>query len=349
MKKRKRREWALDERQLMHVMLSKGKGFREIGEMLDRDWRVVKRAARRYDPQNPIVARHQTPLERGRWDHDEHRQRLRSKKRRIRLKTLERQNYVVSRLDKASPEIIAGRYMKDHPGEKMSAESIYQFIYVARPDLKCKLEIVSKRGNRKRSSSRQYRFREPAAPKRSISERVAQANNRAVVGHMERDSVMGKQSTGACVQNICDRKSRLVFLSKLHACTAEAAKAATYRRLHVLPPEIRLTMTQDNGSENALHAEEEKQLNMRQHFCHPYSAWERGSVEKLNRSVIRRFFPKGTDFSKVNFQQIAAAETYHNNRPMKCLSFKTPLEVFTAALNKFQLTPAQVGLQHVPW
>ena len=348
---KKRKEFTLEERQYIHVMLGKGKGFRELGEVLDRDPKVIKRVATRYKSKNPFVYKNQTALERAKWDHDEHQKRLRSPKARKRLKTLERQRYVESRLKKASPELISGRYKKSYPKEKMSPESIYQWIYKERQDLTQYLEIVSQRGNRKRSSNRKYRYKEPAATKRSISDRPEEANNRTGILHLESDTVMGIKSSKACIHNTCDRKSRAVMLDKLHECTAQASSIVTNRRLKVLPEELRekMTMTEDNGAENSNFAEEERILKIKHFSCHPYSAWERGTVEKLNRSAIRRFFPKGTDFTHVTFDQIKQAETFHNNRPMKCLGFKTPLEVLAADLKKHNLTPAILGLVELPW
>ena len=349
--RKKRKEFTSIERQYIHVMLSKGKGFEELGILLDRDPKVIKRAATRYKSNNPFVYKNQTPLERAKWDHDEHQNRLRGPKKRKRLKSRERQEYIEKRLSKATPEQIAGRYKDSHPGEKMSHESIYQWIYTERQDLVKHLEVVSKRGNRKRTSSKKYRFKQPAAQKRSITERPAEANDRTGILHLESDTVMGIKSSKACIQNTCDRKSRAVMLNKLHECTAQAATAATNRRLKVLPEELRerMTVTKDNGPENSNYAEEERILKIKHYSCHPYSAWERGTVEKLNRSAVRRFFPKGTDFTHVSLQQIQEAETFHNNRPMKCLGFKTPLEVLAQDLKKFNLTPSILGFIEVPW
>ena len=346
-----RKEFTLEERQQIHTMLSKGKGFAEIGRSLKRDRKVIQRVAERYKSNNPLVYRNQTPLERAKWDRDEHLKRLKGPKNRKRLKTRERQVYVESRLKIASPEQIAGKYKLDHPGEKMSHESIYQWIYKERRDLVEHLELVSQRCNRKRSSRNQYRFKEPAAPKRSITERPPEANDRSGILHLESDTVMGTKRSKACIQNTCDRKSRVSMLAKLHECTAQASTAATHRRLKALPEKLRknMTMTEDNGPENSNFAEEERILKIKHFSCHPYSAWERGTVEKLNRSVVRKLFPKGTDFTHVTFQQIKEAETLHNNRPMKCLRFRTPLEVLADDLKKFNLTPAILDLIEVPW
>lgn len=349
MARKQREEFTLEERQRIHVMRRRGCGFAEIGQSLNRDPKVVKRASRRYQPENPIVRREQTALERAKWDHEQCQARRRKAKQRVRLKTRERQQYVEERLGKASPEQIAGRYKLEHPGERFSHESIYQWIYRDRPDLAAKLELVSKRGNRKRNTNRRYRFKEPAAPKTSITLRPEGGNNRTECGHFERDTVMGKKSTGACVLNITERLSRVAFLAKLHACNADAVSSATLRRLKPLPEELRRSMTQDNGSENSNHAKEEQELKMSQFFCHPYSAFERGTVEVVNRFAVRRPFPKGTDFSTVNFKQIEEAETLFNNTPRKVLGFRTPLEVFAEYLKPYNLTPEDVGLRRITW
>ena len=348
---KRRKEFKLEERQYIHTMLAKGKSYQELGIVLGRDPKVVKRAAERYRSENPLIYQHQTPLERAKWDHDEHNKRLRKRKKRLRLRTLARQVYVESHLSKSSPELIAGRYKLEHPGETMSHESIYQWIYRDRRELVKHLEIVSRRGNRKRSSSHNYRFKEPAAPKCSITERPSCANDRTGILQLESDTVMGVKRTKACVQNTCDRRSRAVMLNKLHACDAQAATTATRNRLKPIPESVRktMTMTKDNGPENSNHYEEENDLQIKHYFCHPYSAWERGTVEKLNRSAIRRFFPKGTDFTHVTWQQIKDAETFHNNRPMKCLGYKTPYEVLASDLALLNLKPEIIGLEYRPW
>jgi len=345
----KRTEWTLEERQHLHVMLRVGKSFEEIGKFLGRNRKVVKRASTRYEPKSPIVKRNQTPLERALWDHQKHHELLRKPKNRVRLGNLERQRYVETKLPKASPEQIAGRYKRDHPGESMSPETIYLWIYECRRDLIKHLVIVSKRGNRKRTSRKKYRYKQQSLAKRCISQRSEQANNRKRIGDFERDTVHGIKGTKACILNSSDRKSRLVILDKLHACSSEAAKSASKRRLKKLSSKMKLTMTQDNGPENYFFSEEEQELGIKQFFCRPYSAFERGTVEVLNRFAVRRLFPKGTDFTYVNFEQVKEAETAHNNRPMKCLGFRTPLEVFNEELVKYKLKPEDLDLRYIPW
>lgn len=351
MEKRGRKEWTREERRLMHSMRQAGKSFAEIGKFLDRDWRVVKRASRRYEPESPFTRRClSSPYDRASHDHEEHKKRLRAPKSRSgRLMDNERlRAYVEAQLRAGvTPELIAGRIEQETGESAVCHETIYQWIYTERPDLKEFLPLVSKRGRCKRGSRNQHRHQEPAAPKRSISERPEVVEKKERFGDHERDTVKGPLGSKPCILTLRERRSRVVMLEKLSDGTAEAAKSATVFRLKQFPKELRLTMTQDNGPENALHAEEEKLLEMTQYFCHPYCAPERGSVENANRFAVRSAFPKGTDFGQVNFAQVRAAEISFNNRPMKCLGFRTPIEVFSEELKKRGLAPEQVGLQRV--
>ncbi|MFO7650666.1 MAG: IS30 family transposase [bacterium] len=101
--------------------------------------------------------------------------------------------------------------------------------------------------------------------------------------------------------------------------------AAIILRLGPLPPAARRTLTLDNALEHACHESVTAALGIRCYFCDPYSAWQRGTNENRN-GLIRRHFPKGTDFAKLTRAEIERAESAINNRPMKCLGFKTPLE-----------------------
>ena len=102
---------------------------------------------------------------------------------------------------------------------------------------------------------------------------------------------------------------------------------AIIRRMKGLPAYARRSITYDNGSENAQHEFINDQLNTDSYFCNPYHSWEKGSVENVI-GLIRRFFPKKTDFAKITHKRIKEVEILLNNRPRKCLNFKTPLEVF---------------------
>jgi IS30 family transposase len=98
-----------------------------------------------------------------------------------------------------------------------------------------------------------------------------------------------------------------------------------------IPQNLRKTITLDNGTEFTGWQKVKKELSIDCYFTHPYSSWEKGTVERMN-GFIRRFFPKGTDFNFVTDKQIQDTEDWINNRPMTCLNFKTPNEVFFNSL-----------------
>ena len=90
---------------------------------------------------------------------------------------------------------------------------------------------------------------------------------------------------------------------------------------------MRKTFTYDNGAENIYHARVNMLLGTKSYFCHPYHGWEKGTVENTI-GIVRRFYPKGTDFIRVSDREIKELENWLNDRPRKCLAFKTPAEAF---------------------
>ena len=116
---------------------------------------------------------------------------------------------------------------------------------------------------------------------------------------------------------LVDRKSRLTHLSVLKNKTAAATKHAILRRLQAHPGTLTQSIIYDNGSENTLHEEINAALGTQSFFCAPYHSWEKGSVEQVN-GLIRRFFPKGTNFLELERKNIHRIEQRLNNRPRKC-------------------------------
>ena len=105
---------------------------------------------------------------------------------------------------------------------------------------------------------------------------------------------------------------------------------ALTRRLSRYPKALRLSITYDNGSENTEHVRTNRILGTRSYFCEPFHSWERGTVENTI-GLVRRFFPKKTDFAKISKNKIKSVERWLNHRPRKCLGFKTPAEVFRSS------------------
>ena len=130
---------------------------------------------------------------------------------------------------------------------------------------------------------------------------------------------------------LVERKSRLVKVTKILQNTAAHSSRAVIRRLRTQPKEARRSITYDNGSENYYHQDVNRALKTNSFFCNPYHSWEKGSVENTI-GLIRRFIPKKSDFQRIPSSDIGHIEKLLNNRPKKCLNFKTPEEVYSQLL-----------------
>ena len=256
--------------------------------------------------------------------------------RKLRLKNNRIRRYVVTKLKEGySPEQIAGRMPHDI-GETVSHEAIYQFIYArvyrngngcmrhGYPDLRKYLKRRHKRRAKKGLRKGQRIFR-PQGP--SIGVRPSIVDERIRLGDWEGDSIESKNHAPG-LNSLVDRTSGLLLLSKLSAKTAEATRVAVAGRLSGLPAH---TLTLDNGPENRMWMETEASTGARVYFANPYHSWERGTNENTN-GLVRWYFPKGTDFTTVPAEQIAAVEYALNTRPRKRLGYRTPLEVFTSGV-----------------
>ena len=115
------------------------------------------------------------------------------------------------------------------------------------------------------------------------------------------------------------------MLTKLPRKSASDTVDVVVTRLKGLPQQARRTLTMDNGTENTGHEQMTARIGIQCYFAHPYASWERGTNENTN-GLIRWYLPKGTDFNTITNQQIEQIESSLNNRPRKCLGFKTPLE-----------------------
>ena len=133
------------------------------------------------------------------------------------------------------------------------------------------------------------------------------------------------------INTLVERKTGLVFITKLKDKTGMATRTAITKRFSSLPPEARRTITFDNGSENRDWQPMEEATGTKCFFAHPYHSWERGTNENTN-GLIRDYFPKGTDFTTITDEELAFVERELNERPRKRLGFKTPLQVWSGAL-----------------
>jgi IS30 family transposase len=159
----------------------------------------------------------------------------------------------------------------------------------------------------------------------SIDERPEVVDQRSRIGDWEADTVVGKRG-GAALVTLVERKSRLSVIAKIASQSAQNVEDAIITRLKPLDCAVH-TLTYDNGKEFAYHQRIAKGLDARGYFAHPYHSWERGLNENTN-GLIRQYFPKGQDLSAATDAEVWAVMEKLNNRPRKCLGFRTPNQVF---------------------
>jgi IS30 family transposase len=223
-----------------------------------------------------------------------------------------------------NPAEIAG-YTKVHPelGFQVSKTAIYEWLYSAWGQQHCQ-HLYSHRYRRK--PRRQLSPARTMIPDRtSVDERPLAAQNRMEVGHWEYDSVVSSKHSGstAALAVAIERTTRLVTAS-LVPNLRPAPFAATIAR-QVANKQV-VTLTTDNGIENRHHGLITKKTGAPVFFTDPYSSWQKGSVENANR-MLRRYFPKGTDFSTITQTDVVHALTRINNKPRKILGYKSSLQV----------------------
>ena len=232
-------------------------------------------------------------------------------------------------LDLTSKNIAKSAHLLSHDPLSVSHETIYCAIYaMPRGTLRSELIGLLRKHHSKRLPRARGTKRGASIPNlTNIALRPPEVAARIVPGHWEGDLIKGAMNRSS-VGTLIERTSRFVMLVKLDGGTAPKVLEGFERRLKSVPESLRKTMTYDQGSEMALHQTLSKNLRMDIFFCDPHSPWQRGSNENAN-GLIREFLPKGSDLSKVSYQQLTAIEHSLNHRPRKILGFRTPHEVFS--------------------
>ena len=150
-------------------------------------------------------------------------------------------------------------------------------------------------------------------------------------GDWEADTIEGKKSTGYMATHV-ERKSRYLIAAKLPDKKAESLTLKSIKAFWRIPKKMRKTLTVDNGKEFARFKELEDKTGLTVYFADPYSAWQRGTNENTN-GLLRQYFPKGSDFSKISENYVATVVKKVNHRPKKCLCYQSPHEVFWKTAN----------------
>jgi IS30 family transposase len=256
-----------------------------------------------------------------------------------------------------SPEQIANRLPVDFPDDesmRISHEAIYQALYVqGRGALKRELSACLRTGRALRVPAARTRGRGKKfiTPEVMISQRPAEAADRAVPGHWEGDLILGLGSSA--IGTLVERTTRFTLLLHLPPMNghgqgqrvkngpalaghgAEAVRDAIGSTITTLPEQLRRSLTWDQGAELAQHAQLRIDTGLAIYFCDPRSPWQRGTNENTN-GLLRQYFPKGTDLSQHSREDLAAVAAALNGRPRKTLGWKTPAEALKEHLRSLQ-------------
>ncbi len=233
-----------------------------------------------------------------------------------------------------SPDLIAGR-LKRTKGLFLNQESIYQFIY-SLEGRKQNLRQYLRRSHRirRKRNGRKHRDVSKIPNRVDISKRPKIVEKRQQFGHWEGDNLVYNRHHRS-LSTAVERKTRKVMIFRPCNQTAQAKADITIRRYRYLPEQARRTMTYDNGLEAAAHETVTAAIGMKFYFAKTYSSWQRGTNENRN-GLVRFYLPKEINLDTVTNAQIRQAENKINNRPMKCLGYLTPNEVFAIEMNKLR-------------
>ena len=161
---------------------------------------------------------------------------------------------------------------------------------------------------------------------RSIEDRPAEISDRNTSGHFETDTFLSGKRKGQAVATFVERKSRLTIVKRLNGRDSTSMAKAILELANQLGDNLKI-LTVDHGKEFANNNLIEEQTGVPLYFAHAYSPHERGSNENRNR-VLRRFIPKGQPIDEITDDELIQINWYLNSRPLKCLNWRTPIEIF---------------------
>lgn len=309
----KKPKLSLSEREEIEILIGKGYSQRAIGKALGRSHNTVSYEIKenggvlKYNAQNAHqyaqTARKDTRKE---WSKIEH--------------NVEMKAYIIECLEKHwNPDEISGRMKKERRPWYASKTAIYEWLWSVYGQQYC-VYLYSQRYHKKKHTKKTERMMIPE--RIGLEERFLGADNRTRYGHWEDDTVVSRKGCSGGLSTGSERKSRLVTATIV-------TSMSTSEHMEVIQKQIAmyktLSITFDNGMENKGHT----MLGVPTFFCEPYSSWQKGGVENANK-MIRRYFPKGTNFRKIAQRSVDRAVALINNKPRKILGYKTALEVASA-------------------
>lgn len=322
------------ERETIGQMVFAGQSFSEIARVLGRHKSTISREWRRNRVESGRSGGRRYRYYAGEASVKARHRRKHSKQ--LLPKVLDHRpllKYVLRGLKKRwSPEQIAGRIrldFQDDDSMRVSHETIYCWL---REDKRqggdtYRFLRQAKRFRRKKygSSLKRYRIQNQT----SIDQRPKVVEKRKRLGDWEGDTMQGMdRQTG--LLTLVDRKSRFLLAAKVPGKYSKDVIGSLIGKLKKLPSSLRKTVTLDNGTEFTYFEWIEDRLGTKVYFAHPYSSWERGTNENTN-GLLRQYFSRKTDFKQISAQQLASSVKQINNRPRKCLNWRTPQEAFLSS------------------
>lgn len=332
---RQRRMITLHERETIGLMHAAGSSMRAIGRAIGRDASVVCRELGRNSSQRgvyrPLGAQRKAEV------------RARRPKPAKLAAPGPLRDFVLSGLGEDwSPRQIASVLKVQHPEDpqqRVCAETIYEAIYVQsrgvlRGALRTEMASHLRRGRTQRVPQvRPEERRGKLVGTISISERPAEAEDRAVPGHWEGDLIMGREN-GSAIGTLVERSSRFVMLIHLPGRhTAQAFHDAIVPTLNQLPTALKRSLTWDNGKEMAMHRQITLATDMAIYFADPRSPWQRGANENTN-GLLRQYFPKGVSLRQYTPADLTEAARRLNSRPRETLGWRTPAQTLNELLSE---------------
>ena len=319
--------FTLEERKYLQQLLSEGYSFRKIAAILGRSPSTISREVKRNKAKYRPHRKPDNPY----WYNHWHAYKCYIRRRREQVRAAlypetPEWDYIIAGLQRYwSPETICGRWHKEFPNKKaLCVSTIYRYIRLGKfPKITAK-QHLRRGGKRKQTRNANYNS---IQPDRIIPEWPEEIRNRIRIGDWEGDTVYGGIGKGLLV-TLVDRKSRHLKMGLLANRTAEGTRKVIEKLLDGLPVK---SISLDNGSEFSEFRKLEDNLQTLVYFAEPHKPWQRGTNENTN-DIIRYFFPKGFDFRTVTDEDVQFVEDLINNRPRKCLGWKSPAEVLVESV-----------------
>ena len=232
------------------------------------------------------------------------------------------------------PEVIVDRVRVDHPHDetmRISHETIYRWVALDAGQGGTLYQHLRRRRKYRRRQKRYGAGRRFIPGRVGIEERPDDVAHRLRFGDWEGDLVLGRKGVGA-IATLVERKSRYLMAALLPDRKADTFNTAAIPIYQCLPKSLCQTLTLDNGKEFSQFKDLESKTGLSVYFADPYSAWQRGTNENTN-GLLRFYFPKGTNFKRISDKALQRVIGRLNNRPRKCLGYRTPHEVFMQAFD----------------